>query len=211
LSFASFPYANHAAGYFVLLGAVAAGLLYREVFRRDRPPRRALAARLTAVLLLCLTAANLSLSRAGIVLAWALAVFVIVYGMFRGWRFMRPVARVRFAAATVAMVTVFYFVVVEVAGSAIRDEFAVRRRPISQLIPAMKQVNLDLSDRPRLWAAAWSVFTESPWYGAGGWGFRYLLPLHLPPEQWSYVQENPGRSNVHSAVLILTAGPEGSG
>jgi O-antigen ligase len=213
LSFASFPYANHAAAYFLLLGAVAAGLLYREVFRRDRPVRKALATRLTAALLLCLMAANLSLSRAGIVLAWALALFVVVYGLFRGWRLMRPVTRVRLVAATVAASTIFFFLVVDFAGTAIREEFAVRRRPISQLIPAMKQVNLDLSDRPRLWAAAWSVFTENPWYGAGGWGFRYLLPLHLPPEQWPYVQGNPGRSNVHCDPLqfLVEFGVVGAG
>jgi len=199
--FASFPYANHAAAYFLLLGAVAAGLFYREIFRRDRPPQAALSWRLALAMFLCLTGANLSLSRAGIILAWVLAAFVAGYGLLWGWRLLRPVAKVRLAAATVAVLTVFCFLVTGLAGSDIRQEFAVQHRPLHPLLPSLTAMNLDLSDRPRLIQAAWSVFLENPWYGVGGWGFRYLVPFHMPREMWGYLQNNPGRANVHCDAL----------
>ena len=125
--FASFGYTNHAAAYFVLMGAIAAGLLYREIFRSDafnaggalraatvHPGRYsdAIAARsapptlrglqapaLAASLLLCLIGANLSLSRAGVILAWALAGFIAVYGLMRGWKKLHRAGRGNLAAA----------------------------------------------------------------------------------------------------------------
>ena len=200
-SFAAFGYGNHAAAYFVLLGAVAAGLLFHEGFRRDRPVNKVTAGGFLAALLLCLLGADLSLSRTGIVLAWILAAGTAGYGLARSWRRLRPAGRLRWGAATVAAGIVLYFTVLGAGGPAIRTEFRVKRPPRAQLIPAWQTVNLDLSDRPRLWNIAWQVFKAHPVYGVGGWGFRYLAGFHLPADMRNHWDNNYGRSNVHCDPL----------
>ena len=211
-SFASFGYANHAAAYFVLLGAGAAGLLFREVFRRDRPPRTAYTRGLLAILMLCLVAANLSLSRTGIILAWTVSGVIIFYALLRGWRLFKPAARVRLAIFAAGTLLALYFAVSGTGGRAIRDQFTVVRRPVAQMIPAWRDINLDLSDRPRLWDTAWRIFKDHPGFGIGGWGFRHMAALYLPESLWKYLQ-HPGRANVHSDPLqfLVEFGVVGSG
>ncbi|HOW97030.1 MAG TPA: O-antigen ligase family protein [Kiritimatiellia bacterium] len=211
--FATFTYTNHAAAYFLLMAALAAGLLFRQVFRRDRPGRRIEKAALAASLLLCLVGANLSLSRAGIILSWALALFIAGYGLARGWRLWRPAARLRMAVLTAAAAVVFVLTVAGAGGEAIRREFTLRRRPAHQAVPGLEQVNLDLSDRPRLWGAAWAIFRDHPWYGTGGWGFRYLAAFYLPRDHWSSLKSNPGRANAHCDPLqfLVEFGIAGAG
>lgn len=203
--FASFTYTNHAAAYFVMMGAVSAGFFFREFFRKDRPVDRLQASLLAATVVLCLTGANLSLSRAGVILAWLLTLIIATYGLSRGWRILKPAARVNLAAGTVGVASILYFAVSGFGSSAIREEFAVRRPPIRQMITALAEINLDLSDRPLLWQTAWNIFKENPWYGTGGWGFRYFLASHLPSERWSYIENNPGRANVHNDPLQFLA------
>lgn len=212
-SFAAFGYGNHAAAYFVMLAALAAGMLFREGFRRDRPADGRTVAGWTTALLLCLAGANLSLSRTGVILAWLLAALAAGYGLLRGGRILRPAARFRWAAATAAVGILLYFAVACPRGAAIRAEFALRRQPRTQLIPAWSTVNLDLSDRPRLWGAAGRTFRENPWYGTGGWGFRHLAAFHLPVNQWPAFRSNFGRSNVHCDPLqfLVEFGLVGSG
>lgn len=212
-SFASFGYGNHAAAYFLLLGSLAAGLLFRESFRRDRPVRARAVGGFAAALLLCLTGANLSLSRTGVFLSWLLAVFAAGYGWARGWRIFRPAARLRWAAATVVAGLLLYFAVRGSGGAAIHGEFSVKRPPRTQLIPAWQNVNLDLSDRPVLWGAAWRMIQAHPGFGVGGWGFRHLAAFHLPPDEQRKWNWNVGRSNVHCDPLQFLAefGLAGSG
>ena len=212
-SFASFGYGNHAAAYFLLLAALAAGLLFRESFRRDRPAHKRAVAGFATALFLCLTGANLSLSRTGVLLAWLLAVYAAAYGWMRGWRIFRPAARLRWATATVVAGLLLYFAVRGAGGDAIQEEFAVKRPPRTQLIPAWQTVNLDLSDRPLLWGAAWLMVQAYPEFGTGGWGFRHLAAFHLPESQWPSFRSNPGRANVHCDPLQFLAefGLAGSG
>lgn len=200
-SFASFGYGNHAAAYFVLAAALAAGMLFREGFRRDRPANKRSLAGWIAVLFLCLTGANLSLSRTGVVLAGLLSAAIVGYGFIRGWRVLRPAARFRWAAATAAGGVLLYFAVAGSGGTAIRSEFALKRAPAAQLVPGWQEVNLDLSDRPRLWKTAWQVFKENPVYGTGGWGFRHLAAFHLPAAAQARWNRNVGRANVHCDPL----------
>jgi hypothetical protein len=212
-SFASFGYGNHAAAYFVMLGALAVGMLFREGFRRDRPANKWALAGWAAGLLLCLAGANLSLSRTGVLLAGLLAALAAGYGLVRSWRGLRPAARFRWAAATAAVGILLYFAVVGSGGPAIRAEFAVKRQPLTQLIPAWQTVNLDLSVRPRLWGAAGRMIKTHPWCGTGGGGFRHLGAFHLPETAWRSWRSNPGNSNVHCDPLQFLAefGLVGSG
>lgn len=199
--FASFTYANHAAAYFMLLAALSAGMLFRQLFRRDRPVRTAEKAWLAGTLLLCLVGANLSLSRAGVILSWMLALEIAAYGLIHGWRWLRATARVNLAAAVLAAAIGLFIVVSGTGGEAIRGEFALKLRPIRQALPGVETVNLDISDRPRLWSTAWSMLKDHPWWGVGGWGFRHLAAFYLPQELWGYVGRNPGRANVHCDPL----------
>jgi hypothetical protein len=230
--FASFGYTNHAAAYFVLMGALAAGLLYREIFRSDafnvggalraatgHPGRYsdAIAARsapptlrglqalkapaLAAALLLCLIGANLSLSRAGVILAWALAGFVAVYGLMRGWGKLRGAGRVNLAAATIAVLFVFYFAVAGFGSKDISKEFAVKKPVHHLLFPVLDNLNLALGGRGELDDAAWRMWQDHKLLGVGGWGYRYLLAFYMPKSDWKALAQSAGKANVHCDLL----------
>ena len=239
--FASFGYTNHAAAFFVLMGALAAGLLYREILRthpgsfraagvrgrmtsafagkRVAPrsgriggsvaptfkPHRLRTIMLAASLLLCLIGANLSLSRAGVILAWALAAFVAVFGLSRGWRLLHGAGRINLAAATIAVLCVFYFAVAGFGRKEILHEFQVRNQIHNRLFHASDKINLTLADRPLLDRAAWNMWQDHPAFGIGGWGFRYLLAFYLPKEEWKAHVTGYGNANVHCDVLQFLA------
>jgi hypothetical protein len=239
--FASFGYTNHAAAYFVLMGAVAAGLLFREIFRSDAfKVDRDLRARsvhtgflleldaarrsasthepvapvaktrmrvgaLAVSLVLCLVGANLSLSRAGVILAWALAGFVAVYGLIRGWNRLSAVRRLNLAVATVAVLFVFYFAVAGFGKKEILHEFDVKKPIHHRLFTALDNVNLAMGGRLELDQAGWRIWQDHKLLGIGGWGFRYLLALYFPPEEWKVIAQNPGKANVHCDILQFLA------
>jgi hypothetical protein len=198
--FASFGYTNHAAAYFVLTGALAAGFLFRELLHPARSPKKTRMGLLAATLLLCLTGANLSLSRAGVILAWGLAVFIAGYGIIRGWTRLSKAGRVNLAMATLAILCVFYFAVAGFGSRAISNEFRVKKPVHHVLFPVLNEVNLGLEDRPLLAGTALRIWQDHKWLGVGGWGFRYLLSSYVPSEQWEWVQK-PGRANVHCDPL----------
>lgn len=198
--FASFAYANHAAAYFILTGALSAGLLYREILRGGRTPNRRRAILLGGALMLCLTAANLSLSRAGIILAWTLGVFAAAFGLGRGWRVLNPVGRSRLVVITAGTSLLFFFAVSGFGAKAIRHEFAVAAAQEDPPLPALAGVNLSISDRPLFARAALAMWREHPWQGVGGWGFKRLAASYLPPEQWNKIARR-GWANVHLDAL----------
>lgn len=199
--FASFAYANHAAAYFMLLGAVIAGLLFHRVLRRRGTGSRLITIALGGALALCFCGANLSLSRTGVILSWGLALLVAIYGLTHGWRSLQPGARFNRVAVTIMALGSLYFAVTACGGAAIRREFAVERAPEHPLIPALTWINLDLTVHPLLWRAGWDMLTEHPLYGVGGWGYRYLVALHVPPDRIEHVRRQPGWANVHNDPL----------
>ena len=208
--FASFGYTNHAAAYFVLMGAVTAGLLYREIFRTHIQAKATTVTRaakltaLTTTLLLCLVGANFSLSRAGIILAWTLAIFIAAYGFIRGWKNLHPAGRVNLAAAIFAIACIFFFVVAGFGEKQIQHEFEVRKPIHHELFSGLDGINLDLADRPLLDQVAWKMWRDNPAFGVGGWGFRYLLAFYLAPEEWHHVLIS-GKANVHCDILQFLA------
>jgi len=198
--FASFGYSNHAAAYFVLMGALSFGLLFREIFQPNRPIRRRRVITLLATALLCLTGANLSLSRAGVILAWALACFATLYVCVRGWRLLPPAARVNLAAASVGAVGVFFFAVAGLGDTAIRKQFTPPAANRSAISPLLDKVNLSLGHRPQFASAAISMWKDNPFYGVGGWGYKYFIADYLPPSQWDLLAKS-GWANVHCDPL----------
>ncbi len=200
--FASFTYTNHAAAFFLLMAGVAAGLLFRQLFRPDRTAGSAEIAGLATALVLCLAGANFSLSRTGIILSWGLTLFIVVYGLAYGWHRWRPAARLQLAAVTAGIAVLLALAIAGAGGDAIQRRFTFQRKPIHQAVPGMEQVNLDLSNRPRLWQIARHVFQETPWYGTGGWGFRHRAAFQLPRERWGeLIGSHAGAANVHCDPL----------
>lgn len=199
--FASFAYTNHAAAYFLLMAAVAAGWLLRRLTARTRAGTGPGWVGLGLSVALCLLGAALSLSRTGAILATLLLGFLVVYGAKRVSGRARPAIKLYGWLGAIALATLLALLIAGLAGASIRREFAFKRRPVAPLLPVSSGVNLDLSDRPRLWGVAWRVFQTEPLYGVGGWGFRHRAALHLPPAAWPYLRFNPGRANVHCDPL----------
>ena len=208
--FASFAYGNHAGPFFVLAGAVAAGLLYREVFdvRCSSPERPSVSrlchpwrvAVLIPMLVLCLVGANLGFSRAGVILAGALTVFVVAYGGFRSWRKLSAASRLNFAALSLAALGGLYFTVVALGETGIRREFMPPDAGEGADEAETARLHLDLGARPRFLRAAVDIWRGHPWFGTGGWGFRYLVAEHVPEELWPAL-ESRGWANVHCDLL----------
>jgi hypothetical protein len=201
--FASFGYANHAAAFFVLMAAVAAGLLFREVFAPAADQRRRRISMLAGSMVLCLAGANLSLSRAGIILSWLLMFFAMGYGLVCGWTRLRPAGRLKLAVLSAAVVVILLGVVVGFGEQSIRREFKVRK-PATSFVPGLEQVNLSMGGRWDLDVAAWRMWRDHPWYGVGGWGFRHLVAYYSPASQWQEI-EKPGNANVHCDILQFLA------
>ena len=47
--------------------------------------------------------------------------------------------------------------------------------------------------------AAFKIWRDYPWFGVGGWGFRNLLGLYTPTDQWCRLTE--GKANIHNDPL----------
>lgn len=212
--FASFAYGNHVAPYFVLMGALTAGLLYREVFdircsSPDRPSSFRLChpwrvAALLPTFILCLVAANLGISRAGVVLAGVLAVFVAGYGWVRGWKVLSPAARLNFAAVSLAALGGLYFVVAGLGETGLRKEFSLKPATPDMVGSLWERVDLELGGRPRYLRAAFDIWRENPWFGVGGWGYKYLVASHIPEKYWPILDKR-GWANVHCDALQFLA------
>ncbi len=210
--FASFAYGNHAAPYFVLVGALACGLLFREVFDMRNPHRPALGrlrhpgrvALLAASALLCFAGANMGFSRAGVILAGVLAAFVVVYGWQRAWRLLSPAGRVNGAAVSLAAVGSLYFLVAGFGASGIRTEFTLRSVEPGVLRTLWERIDLELGGRPQYARAAVAIWKEQPWFGVGGWGYKYLVASHVPERSWPALEKR-GWANVHVDFLQFLA------
>jgi hypothetical protein len=159
---------------------------------------KAFIAFLIFAIFLCVVGANFSLSRAGIILAWAVAAMGAIYGLIRCWHLLKPAGRANMAVATFASITVFYFFISGFGSQQIQQQFKVTKQPVWQLLPQLTSINLDLQIRPRLWKAGWDVFKSHWLYGTGGWGFVETMALHVPKEEWKTVVKPSGRVNVHN-------------
>lgn len=203
--FASFGYSNHAGAYFVLLGAVSVGLIHREVFRIDRPRSRIRLALVSAAAVACLIGANLSLSRAAVIMAWGLVILATIHAVVRGRAVLSKTAQARYGLAASGVVCALILAVVGVADRAIEDEFLARIPAEGGFAgPEGAALDLSLTDRTRLRAAAWRVWGESPWFGVGGWGFRHRAGFQVAPSEWAALRHE-GWANVHCDPLQALA------
>ena len=212
--FASFPYGNHVAPYFVLTGAVAAGMLYREVFDVRRKHRGSASVRrlrhpwrsgvLLVSLLLCLIGANLGFSRSGVILSWMLALFIVVYGTVQGWRILPPASRINFVALAVGTAGLLYFAVAGFGEKGIQKEFTLKEADPGEVSTLWQRIDLELGGRPRFAWAAVEIWQEYPWFGVGGWGYKYLVSDKVSPALWKSLRHR-GWANVHFDFLQFLA------
>ena len=205
--FATFGYTNHAAAYFLTVAALACGYLYHEAFHPLREAKRGRATLLALSACLCAIAANLSLSRAGIILSWAFILFCLWAGLSRGLTRFRPAAKFNLAFLAAGIVLALFMAVVGMADGGIREEFEVRDPDEVSFLPKFLQ-RFDLSprrNRYELAMAAVRIWRAHPRFGVGGWGFRHLLAFHVPEHDWHYVVIRSGRANVHNDYLQFLA------
>lgn len=212
--FASFGYGNHAGPYFVLAGSVGFGLLFREIFdlRRGhadgpsamRPRHPGRVAGLVLATVLCAVGANMGFSRAGILLNALLGAFAAVYLWRRAWPLLTAAGRLNLAAAMLGMLGTLYFLVAGFGEHGIRKEFSLRPVTSDAPVSLRERLDLELGSRPRFARAAWAIWREHPWFGVGGWGYRYLVASHVPEKYWPAL-ETRGWANAHVDLLQFLA------
>ena len=212
--FASFAYGNHTAPYFVLFGALSAGLLFADVLdsrlteangsraHLRHPVRTGV---LVVLLLLCLAGAILGLSRTGVILAGGLSAVILAYGIVRGWKILPPAGRLNLVALSLAAASSLCFVVVSLGERGIQKEFTLRG-PFAGEVPQTlwERMNLELGYRPKFAQAAVAIWREAPWWGVGGWGYKYRVADHVPEKFWNSL-ERRGWANVHFDFLQFLA------
>ena len=212
--FASFGYGNHAGPFFVLAESVALGLLFREIFdarrthadtpsaMRLRHPWRVAGLLLAATL--CAVGANMGFSRAGILLNAVLGLFAAGYLWKRAWSRLTSAGRLNLAALTAGVLGVLFFLVAGFGEHGIRREFKLRPVAPETLDTVWERIDLELGRRPAFARAAWAIWREHPWFGVGGWGYRYLVANQVPEKYWPAL-ETRGWANVHVDLLQFLA------
>lgn len=197
--FASFPYANHAAAFFLMAAALAAGMLFRIYWRVRGLAGNGPSGLFSLVLFLCLTGACLSLSRAGILLSGVLGLGLLAYGWRLGRLGFSPADRFRFAVGALTLLTLAAASVFALGEQLIHHEFTA-----AQASPLWGHLNVGLSGRPHFVRAAWAMWLDHPWWGVGGWGYRHLVSFYVDPGLWPDLQKM-GWANVHcDALQFLT-------
>lgn len=220
--FASFAYGNHVGPYFVLAGGLASGLLFREIFdlrsshddsptamRFQHPWRVAV---LVLVALLCGVGASMGFSRAGVILAAVLGVFSAGYLWKRAWHLLPPAGRLNLAALSLGFLGILYFLVAGFGEHGIRKEFMLRPVDPETVHAIWDRIDSELGSRPRFALAAAKIWREHPWFGVGGWGYKYLVAGHVPEKYWPALEKR-GWANVHVDLLqfLVEFGVAGTG
>jgi len=211
--FAGFGYENHAGSYFVLMSAISIGLLGEEVFRIDRPPRAAALVGWGLAGILNFVGANLSFSRAGILLSWVLVAFALVYLLWKGYRRWRSGTWINVSLGALLVTVAAAMTMEQFGGKTITRELATLRKTIDPRAVRAPHYTLLLGDRVAMLQAAGNIWLDYPWFGCGGWGYRYLLPYELPEDSWQSSSAAYGKANVHNdpAQFLAEFGAVGAG
>jgi hypothetical protein len=194
--FAAFGYQNHAGSYFLLVLPLALGLLSHEGAVDGQPRRRARLFGLGLVALLALVACNLSLSRVSIVAGWAMLLPLGLLLLAFFWPRLEAAQRLNIVATGAATLCLAGLLVFGLGREAIRREFKPEKDQKTFLQRETDFRGFQLRAAVRIWQ-------DHPWFGVGGWGYRYLLGHYLPPEEWSKV--STGKANVHNDPVQFLA------
>ena len=194
--FASFGYANHAGEFFVLMLALALGLLVNVCFnsyRKKKFDKHTVG--FVVVCLLLLAGANLSLSGAGIVFSWLLMVFAVSYAVWYVWSSIRLVTRVNLVVGCIAVLCIGYFVAAGFGHDTYDDTVKLMSN---------KTAEHEVGVRFPQVKVAFDILYDNLWFGTGGWGYRYLFPDYADDDTWELLKDT-GSANVHNdPVQFLT-------
>ncbi len=193
--YGSFGYPNHGAVYFILLFAIALGLLFRELLSETSDRDNAgmgFALFWTPVFFL---AANLSTSRAGILGAWLVLILTVISIAIIAWPRIHPVQRV------------YGLITMSVLIGALTAGFLLFTQPIHirELQNATVNLNVYQEIESRFFQieSAWLMWLDHPVYGVGGWGYRYFVSQYIPLEEWRRL--GIGKANVHNDFMQFLA------
>jgi O-antigen ligase len=166
--FASFPYVNHAGAFFVLLSAIALGLLVQAWLEESRGRMVWLGVALAGNL----AGAIGSLSRAALFWAALLVVAGGIYAIRHAWHLVRADQRFK--------VLIALFLVVLAAGAFWL--LAPREQPVLREIRTIPWDALEretFGARAPQVAFAWQLWRAHPWFGVGSGGFAHYAALQV--------------------------------
>jgi O-antigen ligase len=185
--FASFGYGNHAASFYVLCLAWALGLLMKSFARHPSERPAGLLPGLLLVAVLLFVAANLSMSLAGILFSWSLVLFATFYGIWIFRYRIHPLVGLRVAVGVGLCLLIVGILLVERGSNKMFTEV----RAISE-----RGLDHEILGRQEQAAVAIDLFKQAPWFGLGGWGYRYHVAEYMPPRKWDWGLQ--GAANAHN-------------
>ena len=200
--FASFGYSNHAGSFFLLMLFLAGSMLVRRVFRHQ-PARFTLkTSLLLAAILLYLLCANLTLSRYAILGSWVGVVVFSVYIVRRLWRKGTPALKLNLTILLICAGAVAIYASFSAAGAMLGKELSSFLRLQDDFLGGGRTI---------MSRAGLSVWSESPLFGVGPWGFRHLVGLHL--DESVHFMLKPGSASLHNDALqyLVESGVVGLG
>jgi O-antigen ligase len=203
--FAGFGYANHAGAFLTLTLCIGLTLALYYLGRRsgpDVPPVRRSGAMVYGCLCLALpvilVGLYLSLSRAAILLAMA-ALVVFAWALRSvALRTLTKIGRFHALISIAALAVLCGLAVHAYAGRQLRSE----------VTGTSPRNAYDQTVRGRLWQAkaAAEIFRDHPWFGVGGWGYRYYAGFYVDGDMLATsARQKIGAANVHNDPVQFLA------
>ncbi|MDH3346399.1 MAG: O-antigen ligase family protein [Kiritimatiellaceae bacterium] len=191
---ATFGYPNHGGTFFYLLFAASIGLLWDAVEKKKSIPQRILLGLLVglfAITSLC------SLSRAAVLAViviplWALLIWV--FQMRANFSISQWVNTALLGGVILITLTVG---IVRVGEGGLLREFDGDSSIYSEMNGYSELRGFQIPP-------AWEMVKAHPWFGVGGWGYRYFVRAYLPKDQWERVEQT-GKANVHCDPIQFLA------
>lgn len=196
--FASFGYSGHAGAFFLLMFSLCCGLVVDGLFDRQRRIMRGELAVLLGATVLNFVGANLSLAVAPTALVWMLGAAVAVYVLVWTWLRLERVHRIHVLIGIVGVACLGYIIIALI--------FRATPERVQASLWEIGRANVvcdKIIERIFLARAAVAVWLEAPWFGTGGWGFRYFFGIVLDPGEWELI--GVGDANVHNDFLQFLA------
>ncbi|MEN7973463.1 MAG: O-antigen ligase family protein [Verrucomicrobiota bacterium] len=193
--FATFEYPNHAAAWFYLHAALAAGMAYDAEIKRK--PRIRVAV-FGACFMCCIAASCLTLSRVGAFAALVQLAVVSVMLLFWIRKNLRSEAALNayIGVAIVALIGVTLFL------GAGRGSLAWEVG--SKTLLGRQSIAADFSTRAGHVDCAWEMIKDYPVFGVGAQGCHALAHQYIPEEELRSWMVN-GRANVHCDPIQFLA------
>jgi len=191
--FSTFGYTNHAGAFFNLGFLVSAGLLSYYLFRRSESENRNQIMLYCVCLSLAFIGANFSLSVFGILLSWCCAGVFLFYLFKKAKNKLTPAFRLYLIAAVLAAGFICFLSVKGFLGNNIKDEMTGSSKQ-GRLIGSAENRLIHVNCAVKIWL-------DYPWFGVGGWGYRYYIGRYIEKKHWRMLQYGSGGANVHNDFI----------